>query len=260
MKARVKTPAVLARIMEYGDTSLILKVFSRDYGYISLIAKGIRKKQDSSLLSPLNEYEFTMYEPQEQGLFLLSEFSLLAECGLAANPQLWAAAQCALELLSQLLIASDENPAYYQLLTRYLEFLDRSKIDPAMLWWRFLLRVMKLMGTPLDTKTCSLCQASTQPVSAWRKGSAELVCVQCLDPLQKSDALELLSPQSSLLLNKLDQLYETETIKPTRHSLHQLNQLFAAYYQSHYNKTLKLKSLGVLEQFYGPEPDQNGSN
>jgi hypothetical protein len=40
------------------------------------------------------------------------------------------------------------------------------------------------------------------------------------------------------------------TLKLDRNSVSSLNELFARYYQAHFNKALRLRGLDVLEQFY----------
>jgi len=40
--AAVETPAVLLRAHDYGDSSRILRFFTRDYGLVSVIARGVR--------------------------------------------------------------------------------------------------------------------------------------------------------------------------------------------------------------------------
>jgi DNA repair protein RecO len=251
VKQKIRDRGIIFKISHYSESSLILKTFTRDRGLISILAKGMRKKPEASLLNPLNGYEFVLYEPQEAGLYLLGEFSLQTEHNLAENVESWAAAECALELYTHLIIPQDENSQYYGLLIVYLDYLQGVERNAVLVWWRFLLRVLILLGVPFDPLHCSQCHLSAKPILAFEKGTGALVCAACLDPVPDPDHWELLGSQASLILGLLPMIGDhLNTLCPDRTAVAQLNQLFSDFYASHFNKALKLRSLEVLEQFY----------
>lgn len=251
MRNKVTDRGFLAKTSAYGESSLILKALTRGHGMISIIAKGIRKKPGAETLSPVNDYELVLYEPGEGGLYLLSEFSLAREYDLSRKAECWAAAECALELYGKLIIPQDENPQYYDLLHdlfAYVESLDRNAI---LIWWRFLLRIYSLLGIPFGTDLCFHCGQRSKSIAAYEKGSARLVCLDCLDTNADPERYEILTSQSSRILALLPGIGDyVNSLTPTRQSVAQLNQLFADYYQDHFNRRLELRSLKVLEQFY----------
>ncbi len=251
MRSRAKDRAFLIKCGPYGDSSLIIKAFAREHGLISLLAKGVRAKPEASLLGPLNLYEFSFYEPRESGLALLAEFSLLEEFDLADRIECWTAATCALELYSQLLIPADENPAWFELLRDYLLYLGKLKRNSVLIWWRFLLRVFRLLGIPFDTRLCSACLSTQNPLVAWEKGSGRLICAACHEGLSTPDHHEPLSSTASGVLRLLPVIGEhLSSLRPDRASVACLNSLFASYYQAHFHKPLRLRGLEVLEQLH----------
>lgn len=250
MKAKLKLQGCLVKMSEYSESSLILQVFTRELGSLSILAKGIRKSQNRNQLNPLSEYEFSLYAPREAGLYLLSESSLLLERNFCSLPESWAAADCALELYSLLIIPTEESPVYYRLLNAYLAYLAKLEGNAILIWWRFLLRVFMMLGTPFQPATCSSCQGSG-PIRAYAKGTADLICADCFDPGPDADRYTSLSPQSSQILALLPQIGDhLSTLTPSRASVQQINLLLAEFYYSHFNHELKLKSLKVLEQYY----------
>ncbi len=253
MKARVKDLAFLIKTSPYSDSSLLLKAFARQHGLISLLAKGIRKKPEACLLSPLCVYELSFYEPTESGLSLLAEFSLAEEFDLTADLESWTAAECALELYSQLIIPPEESPAWFQLLHSYLGYLFSLEGSAVLIWWRFLLRVFRMLGIPFDTRLCASCLGVSKPLSAWDKGSGRLFCPDCLDALPDPGRYELLSPASARVLRLLPVIGEhLSELRPDHDCVVQLNRLFALHYQAHFHKALKLRGLDVLEQLQPP--------
>lgn len=227
MRARSRDRGVLVRSSPYSETSLLLRAFTLQHGMIFILAKGIRKKQNLDLLTALSEYEFLLYEPSEGGLFVLGDFSLLGGTDFSADPLKWAAAECAPELYSQLMIPLEETPAYYQLLLDYLSYLARMKGSPLLIWWRFLLRVFVLLGIPFQ--------------DSYRSGES----------LAGSDGVsEQLSPLAAKILRLLPRIGDyLDTLNPDALAANQLNRLFADYYFQHFNRKLELRSLRVLQQF-----------
>lgn len=251
MRSRVKDQAFLIKTSPYSDSSLILKAFARQYGLISILAKGVRKKPQASLLSPLNLYEFSFYAPRESGLALLAEYSLLEEFDLAGRVECWTAGECALELYSQLIIPAEESPAWFALLREYLIYLASLERNAVLIWWRFLLRALQMLGIPFDPSSCSACHSRENPFTAWEKGSGRLLCSACLDPLSDPDRYERLSPVAAKVLSLLPVIGDhARSLVLDRASVACLNSLFAAYYQAHFHKALRLRGLEVLEQFY----------
>jgi DNA repair protein RecO len=251
VKAIIKDSGYLYRTIPFGDSSLILQTFMRGHGFTSLIAKGIRKKPELAQFINLNQYEFTFYDAQENELHLLKELSPLKEQTLYNKPESWAAADCALELYRQMIIPLNETGQYYGLfvsLTGYLENCDKNAI---LIWWRFLLKVFQLLGIPYNTEQCSFCEKLSLDMTLWITGTGGLVCSDCGESHFGSPGLEPLAPLSSRILGLLPQIgNHIQTLRPDAASVEQLNNLFDAYYTSHFNTQLKLQSRDVLIQFY----------
>ena len=227
MRARSRDRGVLVRSSPYSETSLLLRAFTLQHGMSSILAKGIRKKRKLDLLTALSEYEFLLYEPSEGGLFVLGDLSLLQGFDFSADPLKWAAAECGPELYAQLMIPLEETPAYYKLLLDYLDYLARMQGSPLLIWWRFQLRVVALLGIP--------CQDNYR---SWENPGGVQYLREPLCPLAE-DILRLLPSIGGYL----------DTIFPDAVAASQLNRLFADYYLQHFNRKLELRSLQVLQQF-----------
>ncbi len=74
-----KTTAVILNSRKYGDSSKILSVFTKDYGKISLIAKGCRsaKSKFGGSLEPLSWVEINFYHKHNEQLQLLSNSDIV---------------------------------------------------------------------------------------------------------------------------------------------------------------------------------------
>ncbi|MDD3632414.1 MAG: DNA repair protein RecO [Candidatus Cloacimonadaceae bacterium] len=251
MKAKIRDQGILFKTIKYRESSLILRVFLKSQGLVSILAKGIRKKPENNLLNTLYTYDFTIYEPQETGLYLLSEFTLLKEYNIFSNLPTWTAAECAAELYTQIIIPLEENTAYYDLLQLYLDYLKKRGDNAILLWWRFLLRIFIKLGIAFPLDSCANCKKKNVQMAAWKKGTGKLICVSCLNEADSPKYYEILSSRASQILHLLPQIGDyLDKIHPDSQSVEQLNHLFSDHYANHFRKPLKLRSLEVLSQFY----------
>ena len=76
--AVVSTPAVLLRSFNYGETSRVLRLYTRDLGLVSIMAKGIRRSGARGLdgLDTFSRGELTAYVRPTRDLQTLKEFAV----------------------------------------------------------------------------------------------------------------------------------------------------------------------------------------
>ncbi|MCD8480583.1 MAG: hypothetical protein LRZ88_10430 [Candidatus Cloacimonetes bacterium] len=91
-------------------------MLSPELGQISLIAKGIRKKEEPLLR--LWEYELNLLEPKEEGLYLLKEAKERKDYSSYPEVATWAAADAGAELLAQIIIPQPEAAPVLQAFDR----------------------------------------------------------------------------------------------------------------------------------------------
>ncbi len=243
----IKTHGIIIGIIPYSESSLILKVQSRDIAHVSIIAKGWRKKPDPLLR--FCEYEFGLFEPKEEGLYLLKEADLLQDYSRYPTTSTWAAAEAGAELISKILIPASEAQLYYEILQKYLVYLQKLETNGILIFWRLFMRLLKLMGIEPDLSSCGMCG---EPAPAYAfNGSAEIICRDCYVALNNREQYYALSRKARDILALLPEigmhLCEAE---PSQEVVGELNRLFLAYYTAHQKQTPKLKSLSVLSQFY----------
>lgn len=74
--APVRTAAVLLRGYDYGDTSRIFRFYTREYGLMSVIAKGVRGRsgKGAATLSNFSTGELTAYVKPQRDLHTMKDF------------------------------------------------------------------------------------------------------------------------------------------------------------------------------------------
>ncbi|HOH97436.1 MAG TPA: DNA repair protein RecO [Candidatus Cloacimonadota bacterium] len=247
---KITTPALVYNILPYSETSLIIKAFSFHKGHISIIAKGWRRKSDQEQIQRFMEYELVLGEPREEGLYILSETTLLSDYSTYPSLATWAAAECGIELISQLILPYQEYRHYYTLASEYLKYLRAVEGNAILIFWRLFERVLALSGIGHDLSVCNACGEHNNPYG-YDLGSGELVCRACfLDSINSGQYLEF-SPTALSILAKLPSIGNHLTdFDLARSDINELNTMYFSYYNAHMKHRLNLKSMGVLLQFY----------
>jgi DNA repair protein RecO len=249
MKRKVRDIGIVYRIINYGESSVILNAACKNSGFISIIAKGIRAKDKSIALTLLNEYEFNLYEPSEGGLYLLSESSCLLEYEATTSPSRMAAALAGLEFISHIIAEAHEYPLYYDLVRNYLQYLQTIEKNHVAILWRLMIRTYKLLGIDLDITKCYQCHVAD--VHAFERGNLNLLCKKCIEDFGAWDRVTEFGEEARTILQLLPQIGKhIHQINPSRSTVKELDGFFLAYFEHHFQKVLKLKSLSVLEQYY----------
>ncbi|MDD4847842.1 MAG: DNA repair protein RecO [Bacteroidales bacterium] len=71
--------AIILKTVQYNDSSLIINVYSKIFGLIGLLARGVhttKSKHSAALFQPLNLVEIVFSENKKSNLFSLKEISL----------------------------------------------------------------------------------------------------------------------------------------------------------------------------------------
>lgn len=100
--APVRTPAVLLRGHDYGDTSRILRFYTRDHGLLSVVARGVRGRsgKGATNVSSFASGELTAYVKPQRDLHTMKDFACVRlRDGLAADVLRFAGASAAAELV-----------------------------------------------------------------------------------------------------------------------------------------------------------------
>lgn len=125
----VSTPAVLLRSFEYSETSRVLKLYTKDLGLVSVMAKGIRRDgaRGQGGLDTFSRGELTAYVRPTRDLQTFKEFAL-EEAGASLGKDVLRFAGAS--LLAEIILlhaATDPNPRVFERLT---DALRRMEVEP----------------------------------------------------------------------------------------------------------------------------------
>ena len=143
-----KTEALVLRRTNYSNTSLIVNLYTKQYGRIDVIAKGARRDKSSfhGVLDLANHVQVVYYRHSGGGLHTLSECSLFDDFpGLRTELFRFYAGSNILELLSSLTVADDKHLGLFELSLSGFSALSAGT-RPAVSLVIFQAELLRLLG------------------------------------------------------------------------------------------------------------------
>jgi len=145
----VHTPAIVLRSFSYGDTSLIARCFSRDYGKINLIVKGARSKRSpkSAQFQPLSYVDLVYRNKPNRELQILSKVNFRESWpGILQDLRSITLSMAILEMTEKTLSEDDPHPGLFKNLADVLRAFNEKKADPNILFWFYECSLLTHLG------------------------------------------------------------------------------------------------------------------
>ncbi|HUU43110.1 MAG TPA: DNA repair protein RecO [Planctomycetota bacterium] len=216
-----KTRALTLRITDYSETSQIVTVFSRDFGRLSLLSKGARRKRRGgpAAVDLLQLVEVVFLERPHARLHLLTESRLIEEyAGLRRDLARGYAAFFVAELLVTLTEEHDPDPPVFELARETLRMLAETP-RPTVVLHAFEVRLLALIGLLPRLDACAWCGGTleTSGEVAFAPGSGGTVCARCAPQVHEHvtvsrGALAALNKLAASPLNRVERLKIDGTI------------------------------------------------
>ncbi|AFR26151.1 DNA repair protein RecO [Bartonella quintana] len=149
-----KEQAVILGTRQYGETSIILEVMTRQHGRYMGIVKGGHSRRMAGLLQPGNfvEAEWWARLDEHLGLFRLEALDLYAARLILLPEALYALQLIVFHL--RLLPERDPYPSLYDILHLFMQNFDESFVNAELLV-RFEMRLLEELGFGLDLSRCA---------------------------------------------------------------------------------------------------------
>ncbi|MGI9174622.1 MAG: DNA repair protein RecO [Rhodothermales bacterium] len=145
----VRTEAIVLRRMDYGETSQIVTLFTREKGRLAVMAKGARlpKSRFGSSLQPMSYMQAVLYYKASRGLQTLTESAHVRHFArIGSNLKKLSVGQRVMELTYALLHEEEANPLVFNLLVETLYQLNDAEARATNLLLCFQLRLASALG------------------------------------------------------------------------------------------------------------------
>jgi len=136
--------------LKYGDTSLILHVFTQKYGRSSFIVKGIRQKRSRfapGIMQPLSSVNIDFYYKENKDLHLVKDISThLNFYHFPYDMKKSSQAMFLAEVLYKCLQTQDRDEDLYSFLLHSLEYFDSNTGAQPNFHLHFLIKLTRYLG------------------------------------------------------------------------------------------------------------------
>ncbi|MFM1651499.1 DNA repair protein RecO [Brevibacillus sp. B_LB10_24] len=242
----VKWEGIVIRSTDYGESSKVITVYTREHGKVGLMARGAKKpKSRLAAVSQLFTHGFFLCKKSPgPGMPDLSQGEI-ADAYSDLRQDLFRTAYAAYiaELLDRLTPENEANPYLFQLLLLTYRYLDEGK-DPEVLSRIFESKMLVVAGIRPHLQGCVRCGAQEGPfVFSVTQGG--LLCPDC----RASDPHAIAISEAVWKLLRLFQLFDLERLgeielKDATRS--QLRHVMRRFIDEHLD--IRLKSRHFLDQ------------
>jgi DNA repair protein RecO (recombination protein O) len=243
------TPAFVLRTYDFRETSKMANFFTRDFGKIKGILKGIRKdpKKFSSTLPLLSLNHIVFYKKRTSEIHLIGQCDLIDDFDLTRGTlKSFGFSSYAAELVELLMPLEDANSHVFSLIFDFLNTLKTNDIDSRQI---FQIKILALSGFKPHLDSCLSCDVKLLAEAYFSHSRGGLLCPKCLyqdkhaEPIYQGTIATILyiersSWSSCLRLNMLPAVRK------------QLEKILTCFVQFHVGRSLKTPKLihEILDQ------------
>ena len=178
-----KTSAITLRRTDYSDSSQIITFYTREYGKIQALAKGLKRsvKGISGGIDLLTHNNIVFIQRERTNLNILSECTLQDNFYLLRDDlKKFYSAFHLLELVKEFTEENDKNGPLFDLFINTLSEIAR-KDDPAINTLAFKVQMLAILGFMPEMKHCVICKAelNTKRFAFFSALEGGLQCPSC---------------------------------------------------------------------------------
>ncbi|MDR3668161.1 MAG: DNA repair protein RecO [Ignavibacteriaceae bacterium] len=149
MSKIIKTEAIVLSKLNYGETSSIVSLFTKEYGKLSAMLKGGRnpKSKISLIVDPINYLEVIFYNNPSRDLQILSSADFKSNFHkIKEDLDKLKYAHSVIELVKNLSVEHEANKKLFIGIIRILGLINEGKENPGITFGRFFLFFLKELG------------------------------------------------------------------------------------------------------------------
>jgi len=242
-----KTDTIILKSFPYGDTSKIARCYTRDFGKISIIAKGVRKSKrlQSGYIEPMNYVSLLFYHSPKRQLQIFSkaEFQKIW-LALKRDVKKVSYGYAVVELIDKAVTGEEPHDQLFQLLVDILQAINDRKENINLIFWYFEIHLLILLGFRPVLSECPQCHGELKE-GFFTLEYGELVCQHC-----DSGGGFLVSSRAIEILKKLkkNSLLGISKISLKKGDRKEVGSFLSNYLRYHIEGIRELKSLNVMEQ------------
>jgi DNA repair protein RecO (recombination protein O) len=243
----VSTDAIVLRTVNYSETSIIVTLFSKESGKMTLMAKGARKPKSlfAAQLEPMNILNINYFHKDARNIQLLKNSSFIEDStDIRENFDALNYGLTIVEILDKLLHENDIDPIVFRLSIKILSALKSTQINYDILFSFFLLQLSVRLGFMPELNKCCNCFINLE-TAKFDEHKGELMCKNCVHSGEINFSVGTINLLKALLKTHIDHLHG---LKYDDQNLKELDSFLDYYSKFHLEGMLKVKSLKILRE------------
>jgi DNA repair protein RecO (recombination protein O) len=246
-----KTEAIVLKSLKFGDTSKIVTLYTKDYGKIKVMAKGIRKPKSrlAGTQETLSHIQIVFYKKLTTEIYLLSQAEIIKPFQkITKDLSRYAFASGILELLDKLITGEESNPELFELTLNTLSFMEScppKSLEKSFLF--FVLRLADILGYKPKFDRCIVCnKIISDKFILFSPEKGGIVCQRCAREDQAYLRLSKDSIKSALKLQTIG-LDKLDSYNISKEELREITNVVLNLLEYHTGRGRELKSLEFLK-------------
>ena len=232
----VDVEGIIINTKNYGDTSKILDIFTKEYGVIGVIAKGCKSLKSNlrSVTDKLTYATFTLYYKKDK-LSILSEASVINNfSNVKKDIEKISYASFLIDLTNQVYKQCEDASLYDLLISSLIKINDN--FNPLIITNILELKYLEYLGVMPTLDGCSICGSKNVVTLSSDKGG--YLCSKCHtnEVIVSEKTIKLVRMYILVDINKIEKL----DIK--KEYVYQVNNFIDDYYDRYTGLYLKSKS------------------
>ena len=169
MSKIVKSKAFVLNKLDFGDSSKIVNLYSKEFGRVAGIIKGARspKSKIGKVVDVLNLVEIIFYKKDGRDLQIITQADLVSNfTHIKSDLEKLKYASSIMELVLKLTVEDDPHERLFNGMVKILKRLDSEQTEPMLLFIMFYKFFLDEIGYGIEVENCSECNAqlSLSPV------------------------------------------------------------------------------------------------
>jgi len=231
----IDVEGIIINTKNYGDTSKIIDIFTKEYGVIGVMAKGCKSLKSNlrSVTDKLTYANFTIYYKKDK-LSLLSEASVINNfSNIKKDIEKISYASFLLDLTNQVYKQSGDNEIYNLLISSLIKI--NADFNPMIITNIVELKYLEYLGVMPILDGCSICGSKNVITLSSDKGG--YLCSKCRnnESLVTDKAIKLVRMYTLVDINKISKLDLNKDV------VREVNRFIDDYYDRYTGLYLKSK-------------------
>jgi DNA repair protein RecO (recombination protein O) len=252
-----KAEAIVLRSKKYGDTSKIITLYTKEFGKISVIAKGSRSRNNKfgGSLEPISHISIVFYKYANRDLQYISQSSIIDFFPSVHNDfSKMMIVIAILEIVNNVIHSEEQNKDFFNLILNTIRSIEKSDSNYNRFLLYFQVHLANIFGFQPNFNLCEICSKEFDNGYVIEENGfiIDRGCLICRHCLEKSifPHVKIALPSIQILQKLTDHdISIINDIPISRDALLEIYNLMHQYLMHHITGMRNLKSIEVFSKF-----------